>query len=121
MTGLFPLNGYTAIAYFLPAVDFCGCTDCLFINNVIYYLQEQCIKSHALFALIGMTANRSMFLGHTKRDSNKQIKAVRRGKQHCINKVIWKHLIFKRRKAISVHSMLNPLRLLVGTVNNMNI
>lgn len=39
------------------------------------------------------------------------------GKQHCI-KVIWEYLILKKIKAISVHSKLSPLRLLVGTVNN---
>lgn len=29
------------------------------MNNIINYLQEKCIKSHALFALIGVTVNRS--------------------------------------------------------------
>lgn len=42
-----------------PAEDFCEFTDCLLMNNIINYLQEKCIKSHALFALIGVTANRS--------------------------------------------------------------
>lgn len=42
------------------------------------------------------------------------------GNQHLI-KVIWKYLIFKRIRAISVHSRLSPPRLLVGTVNNTNI
>lgn len=55
MTRLFPLSGYSLF----PAEDFCEFTDCLLMNNIINYLQEKCIKSHALFALIGVTANRS--------------------------------------------------------------
>lgn len=52
-SALFPFNDH--IANPLP---FCGCTDCLLMNNFINE-EEECIKSHGVVGLIGATANRS--------------------------------------------------------------
>lgn len=72
-----------------PAGDFCGCTDCLLMNNIINYLQKKCIKSHALFALIGVTVNSSktaISLDIQKEAAVKQSRGIKEWENSTVSK-----------------------------------
>lgn len=59
------------------------------MNNIINYLQEKCIKSHALFALIGVTVNSSktaISLDIQKEAAVKQSRGIKEWENSTVSK-----------------------------------